>query len=69
MLLKEISKIRSEGFSRDDEEYAEGIRCVARPVFDETHRVIAAIGIAGPTVRINYKRFEELGTLINSFVK
>ena len=69
MLLKEIAKIRTQGFSCDDEEYAKGIRCVARPVFDETHRVIAAIGIAGPTVRINYKRFEELGTLINTFVK
>jgi DNA-binding IclR family transcriptional regulator len=50
-LLIEISRIRSEGFARDDEEYAEGIRCVARPIFDKNSHIVAAVGISAPSIR------------------
>ena len=44
----------------------EGIRCVARPVFDDAGRMIAAVGISGPTVRINDQRLSELGNIISA---
>ncbi|AEV36466.1 regulatory protein, IclR [Pseudovibrio sp. FO-BEG1] len=63
-LAAEISKSRDRGYAIDDEEFTSGIRCVAGPVFDEHGVMIAAIGVSGPTVRINDKRFEELGALV-----
>ena len=34
----------------------QGIRCVARPVFDDNGRMIAAIGVSGPSVRVDDAR-------------
>ena len=66
-LSSEISRTRVQGYAVDDEEFAPGIRCVARPVLDGTGRMIAAIGISGPTVRIDDERLSELGAIIMSF--
>tara|TARA_B110000285_G_C14732172_1_gene426946 strand:- start:73 stop:645 length:573 start_codon:yes stop_codon:yes gene_type:complete len=68
-LLKEISKIRLKGFAQDDEEYAEGIRCVARPILDKNFHIVAAIGISAPTIRFNDNQFEKFGSLIKELIK
>jgi DNA-binding IclR family transcriptional regulator len=49
--LPELSKVRQTGFAVDDEEHEQGVMCVAAPVFD-SHRVVAAISVAGPSDRI-----------------
>ena len=67
-LLKEISRIRSEGFARDDEEYAEGIRCVARPIHDKNFHIVAAVGISAPTIRFGNKQFDKFGELIKELI-
>jgi DNA-binding IclR family transcriptional regulator len=63
-LEEEISLTRRRGYAVDDEEFAPGIRCVARPVDDEEGEMIAAVGISGPTVRIDDERLAQLGALI-----
>jgi len=63
-LLIEISRIQSQGFARDDEEYAEGIRCVARPIFDKNSYIVAAVGISAPSIRFSDKQFDKYGALI-----
>lgn len=68
-LLKEISKIRLKGFAQDDEEYAEGIRCVARPILDKNFHIVASIGISAPTIRFNDNQFEKFGSLIKELIK
>lgn len=65
-LREEIEATRKRGFAVDDEEFATGIRCVARPVFDESGQMIAAIGVSGPSVRVDDKRLAELGELVMS---
>ena len=47
-LLEEVRRTRERGWSLDDSEYEEGIRCVAAPIYDYTRRVIAAISVSGP---------------------
>ena len=37
---------------------------MARPVYDPAGRMIAAIGISGPTVRIDDARLVELGAIV-----
>lgn len=52
IFLSELQHIRKEGFALDDEEFEEGLRCIAVPLFDTQKRVIASISISGPTARI-----------------
>ena len=60
----EIEATRRRGYAVDDEEFASGIRCVARPVHDAGGRMIAAIGISGPSVRVTDSRLPELGRIV-----
>lgn len=65
-LREEIEATRRRGYAIDDEEFAPGVRCVARPVFDADARMIAAIGVSGPSVRVDDKRIAELGQIVMS---
>ena len=63
-LKKEIEKVRKAGFAIDDEEYKNGIRCIASPVHDSKGLTIAAIGISGPKERIPKSRIGELAKIV-----
>ena len=54
------------GLAVDDEEFTTGIRCVARPVYDESGFMIAAVGVSGPSVRVDRARLMELGRIVLS---
>jgi DNA-binding IclR family transcriptional regulator len=43
----------------DDEELEEGVRCVAAPVRDYSHRVVAGVGLSGPVPRFSLERIEK----------
>ena len=49
----ELDKVRTAGYALDLEEFEDGLRCIAAPVRDQTDRVIAALGIAGPRQRLD----------------
>lgn len=59
-LLQCLRTIREEGYAVDDEELSLGTRCIASPIFDFTGRCVAAISIAGPTLRITYDKIEQI---------
>ena len=44
LLLKELEKIRQNGYATDCEEFGNGITCVAAPIFDYTGKVVGCIG-------------------------
>lgn len=50
-LLEELRTIRQQGFAWDNEEYVEGLICVAAPVFGRGGKVIAALSTALPKFR------------------
>lgn len=54
-LKAELQAIRSRGYSIDDEEFEEGLKCLGAPVRDYSGRVVAAISIAGPAFRLTEK--------------
>jgi DNA-binding IclR family transcriptional regulator len=66
---KEIEKVRKTGFAIDDEEYKEGIRCIASPVRDSKGLTIAAIGISGPKERITKYRIHDLAKVVKEIAK
>lgn len=59
-LMQHLKMIRECGFSVDDEENEEGIRCVGAPIFDYTGKVIGAISVSGPTVTVTQERVKHI---------
>jgi DNA-binding IclR family transcriptional regulator len=51
-VLDRVRIVRRQGYAFDDEERYAGVQCVAAPIFDHSGRVVAAIGISGPTPRM-----------------
>jgi IclR family transcriptional regulator, KDG regulon repressor len=51
-IVDRLGIVRRQGYAFDDEERYAGVQCVAAPVYDHTARVVAAIGISGPTPRM-----------------
>lgn len=60
-LRARIRKTKRQGYAVEDEECDEGTRCIAAPIYNADGRVIAAVGIAGPRVRIRKSMFPKLG--------
>jgi DNA-binding IclR family transcriptional regulator len=60
-LRKQLKDVRVHGYSVDDEEISEGLRCIGAPVRDSSGRVIAGVSIAGPSIRLTKNKFRELG--------
>ncbi len=63
-ILRQISQVRERGWSLDDEEHEEGVRCIAAPVFDYRGQVAAAISVSGSLLVISPDRDEEIGRMV-----
>lgn len=62
--IEELSRIRNQGYSVDDEEMEEGVRCLASLVFDHAGRAVAAVSISGAAMRVTPERLAELGACV-----
>jgi len=51
-LAEEIHAVTTAGYAADREEHEDGVACLAAPVFEASGKVIAAMGISGPSGRI-----------------
>ena len=60
-LHEALEEVRRTGYAVDHEENAAGLRCVAAVVCNESTEPVAAISIAGPTVRLTLGRVPEIG--------
>jgi IclR family acetate operon transcriptional repressor len=60
-LRREIRRIRRRGYSIDNVENEDGVRCVGAPVFDHEGRITGGLSIAGPTYRMTAERVREYG--------
>ncbi|MDG5786743.1 IclR family transcriptional regulator [Evansella sp. AB-P1] len=64
-LIQHLQGVREQGYSIDNLEHEETIRCIAAPVFNFRGETIAGISIAGPAERVTMDRVEnELRPLI-----
>jgi len=59
-LLAALDEVRLAGYAIDDEESEVGMRCLAAPVRDISGKVVAAVGLAGPTQRLTKKDLRAL---------
>ncbi|WP_161881001.1 IclR family transcriptional regulator [Deinococcus alpinitundrae] len=63
-LLMELRRVREQGYALDDEEREVGVRCLSAGVFNGAGKVIAAIGVAGPTSRLSRVRVPEVSQAV-----
>jgi DNA-binding IclR family transcriptional regulator len=59
-LRQELERVRAQGYAVDDEEFAQGIRCLAAPVRNFSGQVAAAVGVSGPVWRVSLDRVAQL---------
>lgn len=52
-LLARLHEIRERGYGTDEEEYTQGVRCVAVPVRDHSGATVAAMSVSVPVVRFS----------------
>jgi len=65
-LLEQFAQVARQGFALDNEELEEGVCCVAAPVRDYTHKVVAAVALSGPASRFSSERvLNDLVPLVN----
>jgi DNA-binding IclR family transcriptional regulator len=58
-LMKELAHIRESGYAIDDEEYYEGIRCVAAPIKNGRGGIVAALSITGSIFTMTKEKVEK----------
>jgi IclR family transcriptional regulator, KDG regulon repressor len=66
VLRRELASIRRRGYSVDDVENEDGVRCVGAPIFDHQDHVVAGISVAGPAYRMTRERVKEFGPLVRN---
>jgi DNA-binding IclR family transcriptional regulator len=54
--LKDVARL---GYAVDNEELERGVRSLAAPVRDYSHRVVASVGLSGPVSRFFVERIEK----------
>lgn len=57
---EDLKKTRQQGYALDDEELAEGLRCIAAPIFDYTGQSRYALSISSPTMRLPLEKVDEV---------
>jgi len=59
-LKKSLTQIRRRGVAVDNEEYEDGLKCVAAPIRDYNSGVIASFCVAGPSIRLRQSVIKRL---------
>ena len=60
-LLRDLEAVRKRGYSIDDEEAVEGLRCVGAAIRDHDGNATYALSVSGPKSRMSYSRIQEVG--------
>ncbi len=58
--LDELQKIRQNGYSTDNCEFEEDVVCIAMPIRDYTHKIIASMSISGSSAQMTPDKLEEI---------
>jgi DNA-binding IclR family transcriptional regulator len=61
-LRAEIEKTRRRGYAVDDEEFEEGLRCIAVPVLDAQRLPVAAVSVSGPSFRVTAQKLPSIAS-------
>jgi DNA-binding IclR family transcriptional regulator len=62
--IKKLEEMKKNGYAIDNEEYVEGIKCVAAPVFDHDGKVRFSLSTTGPAFRMTEEKIKEITAII-----
>ncbi len=62
--IKKLEEMKKAGYTTDNEEFVEGIKCVAAPIFDHDGKVRFSLSTTGPAFRMNEDRIKEIVVII-----
>lgn len=65
-LARELEEIRKRGYGYDNEEASAGVCCVAAPIYNSGHGVIASVSLAVPTHRFETKREQYTAAILEA---
>lgn len=65
-LTRDLARTRDRGFAIDDQERAEGMRCIAAPIFDAHAEPVAGLSVSGPAFRVGLSDAGRLGVLVRA---
>ena len=68
-LKNELEQVKQRGFSLDNKEYQDDMRCVATPLFNKQNILIGSIGISGSANRLTMKKMLEFGEYLSSLAR
>ena len=63
-LRRELARVRARGYAVDNEEYEDGVVCVAAPILGAGGAVQAAVSVSGPAGRMHRRDLAGLGEMI-----
>ncbi len=63
-LRAHLTTVRRQGYAVDDEEYKDGVRGVAAPIWNHHGEVVAALNVGGPASRLTPDRVRSLAPLV-----
>jgi IclR family transcriptional regulator, KDG regulon repressor len=66
LVRQQLVEVRRRGFAWDDEEFLDGVRCVAAPVFGIERRIMGVVSLAAPTMRAPWDRLWRLGSEVRA---
>ena len=63
-LMRDLERTRERGFAIDDQERADGMRCVAAPIFNAHGEPVAGVSVSGPAFRMGLSDATRFGSLV-----
>ena len=58
-LFEELRRVREQGYAYDNEECEIGARCVAMPIYNQYHQIIAGLSVTGPIFRLTDQKVQD----------
>lgn len=65
-LLRDLARTRERGFAIDDQERAEGMRCIAAPIFNAHGEPVAGLSVSGPAFRVGLSDAARIGARVRA---
>ena len=66
-LKKQLKIVRQENVAYDDEEYSLGMRGVSSVIKDDQSKVVGALSVVGPSVRLNQTKMKNLAPIVKNY--